>query len=438
MKKIILLTEFLLLFTPCFSQYSVKGGAGQPLLADNNINSRIEVYLLNGLQGAEISFKSAKEEDHQWYKYNTRAGEAIAVSSQQNGNISTVTGVESGYGYFVGSPADPATSYLWIIDYSRYRPLISSFFIREEEDKCEYLKLITNVEAPALYYNTYSGARIELQRTYHLLYDNLEWNENIQTFIPVHVDERLTGVLSEIVINSPLQNTSFTLKGDDYAAHFGMENALTTPVYEAIALDVHCKVISDNRSEESGQGTTGSNLGGSAPVEINFTAYANEPVAAMYIWSIFKINPETRDSVAIVRYTDKSLTYTFGESGSFVARLEVVANQSVCFDNSQIFNIFIGNSSLRLPNAFSPGSSPGFNDEYRVSYKSLISFKASIYNRWGNLLYSWDDPAKGWDGKVNGRLVPAGVYYIVVEAKGSDGKKYKETRDINILRSKSR
>jgi gliding motility-associated-like protein len=415
----------------------VKGGSGQPLLAEENPNSRIRVYLLNGLSGAEISFTSTTQETHQWYKYNTRAGEAVPVSSQQSGNVSSITGVDDGFGYFVGSPTDMATSYVWIIDYSKHPSSIFSFSVQEEEDKCEYLKLTADVEADPLNYITYNGATIELPRTYRLLYDNLEWNETAPTFTPVKMDLPQTGVPSEIVIDAPLVNTSFTLTGDAYAAHFGLENSVTTPVYEAIALDAHSEAISHKEIGLSEQNKGGTDLGGSAPVEINFNAYANEPVAAMYIWEILKINPETRDSTTIVRYTDRTLTYKFEESGIFRARLEVINSKSTCFDNSLVYNISIGTSDLKLPNAFSPGSSPGSNDEYRVSYNSLVSFKASIYNRWGNLLYAWDDPAKGWDGRVNGKFVPTGVYFIVVEAKGADGKRYKESKDINILRSKN-
>lgn len=48
------------------------------------------------------------------------------------------------------------------------------------------------------------------------------------------------------------------------------------------------------------------------------------------------------------------------------------------------------------------------------------------------------DPSQGWDGKQGGKLVPAGVYYYVIKAKGSDGKQYNLSGDINIVRSKRR
>lgn len=46
------------------------------------------------------------------------------------------------------------------------------------------------------------------------------------------------------------------------------------------------------------------------------------------------------------------------------------------------------------------------------------------------------DPAQGWDGKYNGKFVPAGVYYYVIKAEGADGVKYDLSGDINIVNYK--
>ena len=88
-----------------------------------------------------------------------------------------------------------------------------------------------------------------------------------------------------------------------------------------------------------------------------------------------------------------------------------------------------------MPNAFSPNGD-GINDIYKAKegYQSLVEFHAAIYNRWGQKLYEWTDPADGWDGKFNGKDVAQGVYFCRVEAKGADGIKYHFKRDVNLLR----
>ena len=84
-----------------------------------------------------------------------------------------------------------------------------------------------------------------------------------------------------------------------------------------------------------------------------------------------------------------------------------------------------------MPNAFSPNGD-GINDIYRAknSYQSIVEFDAYIFNRWGQKIYEWHDPAGGWDGKD----VKQGVYFVLVKAKGADGRKYNIKKDVNLLR----
>ena len=71
-----------------------------------------------------------------------------------------------------------------------------------------------------------------------------------------------------------------------------------------------------------------------------------------------------------------------------------------------------------------------------MHYKSLIKFNAYIFNRWGQQLYHWglSEIDGGWDGSYKGKQVKDGVYFVVIEAEGSDGIKYKHKGDITILR----
>jgi len=421
-----------LISTSLFAQFEVRGGSGLPLLAESG---GTEVYLLNGLTSAEISFTANNDGAHQWYKYRENASNAVPISCTQTGNTSTITDITDGYGYYVAPPS-MAPRYIWTIDYSRY---ISEFYtinIVEEDDKCEYLKIIAEEMGETLLYYTPSGAITPLQRTYHLQYNTLEWNESSQVFIDEAKDIELRA-LGEIVVEAPLTNTDFTLIGDDFASHFGMSRIITSPVYEATAVEAHGIAESRDQAGETEEYTSGDNISGSAPLDITFTAYANEPVAVFYIWKIDKIDEATGDRNTIVRYTEKELQYNFNESGQFLVTLEVMDRQSACVDETQLFNVTIGETEIEVPNFFSPGSTIGSNDEFKVSYKSIISFKCSIFNSWGNLLYQWTDPAKGWDGRVHGKLVPTGVYYYIIEYKGADGKTRTKSGDINVLRSKN-
>lgn len=91
-------------------------------------------------------------------------------------------------------------------------------------------------------------------------------------------------------------------------------------------------------------------------------------------------------------------------------------------------------SRLVFPNAFSPNGD-GINDKYQAKeYENIKEFHAYIFNRWGQKLYEWTDPAEGWDGTYNGQDVKEGTYYVLVKAKGADGRQHNIRKDVNILR----
>lgn len=74
-------------------------------------------------------------------------------------------------------------------------------------------------------------------------------------------------------------------------------------------------------------------------------------------------------------------------------------------------------SNYKLPNVFSPNDD-NTNDLYiplRTAYVERVDFQ--VYNRWGLLVFSTEDPDINWDGKINGtdQLVSPGVYYYICE-----------------------
>ncbi len=169
----------------------------------------------------------------------------------------------------------------------------------------------------------------------------------------------------------------------------------------------------------------------SAPVTINFYGHGGDD-AVFYTWYFYK---EEDQENHFARYTDQNIRYTFEEFGEYVIKLEVAdrTSESVSEDT---YSFRVTESFIDPPNYFSPGDSPGVNDEFRVAYKSIVRFKIAIFNRWGVKVYESSDPAQGWDGRHKGKFVNTGVYFYVIDALGADGVKYKKRGDINILRSR--
>lgn len=63
-----------------------------------------------------------------------------------------------------------------------------------------------------------------------------------------------------------------------------------------------------------------------------------------------------------------------------------------------------------VPDAFTPNGD-GYNDILEAKSEQLLSFKMSVMNRWGVVVFHSDDITKGWDGTVEGTNAPVGYYY---------------------------
>ena len=438
-KKIVFISLFLFSLSPYgYGQYKVEGGQGTPLLLDADAyNIRLPtmlVYALYGLNRATISYESSYTGPHQWYKYATHAfNDVEPIPCEQMGNTSFITNIQDGYGYFVGETNDPSTRYVWIIDYSQYLPSFSTLHPdNNTEDRCSMLSLQTDLETPTIVYYLPTGSSAEIVRLFTLAYNTFIWNDERFEFQTKEVVETIKATSSTILLSDPpLCDSYFTLSGDAIANHFGAGQKVTSDEYKAVRVEAHFKYDDGEKETPDNQQFVTGDMTYPAPVDFVFTAIANEPVAASYRWRIYRTDQDK--SEAIVDFTSKELRHPFNRSGRYSVKLEVSDRQSVCVDSASV-DVTITESFLDAPNAFSPASSPGVNDIYKVSYKSIVKFNAWIFNRWGNQLYHWSDPAGGWDGKVNGKVVPTGVYYVVIEAEGSDGQKYKIRRDVNILR----
>lgn len=175
---------------------------------------------------------------------------------------------------------------------------------------------------------------------------------------------------------------------------------------------------------------------GSAPITLRLRAQPENLGAwtARYEW---RFTREGETAPFLTRY-EADTDYTLQSSGTFSIMLFATFTQGAEtyeWEQDEAFRISIDASQLEFPNAFTPNGD-GINDVLRAKegYKSIISFKASVYSRWGKRLYEWTDITGGWDGRAGGSDVPDGAYYLVVEAQGADGRAYQIKKVVNLLR----
>ena len=185
-------------------------------------------------------------------------------------------------------------------------------------------------------------------------------------------------------------------------------------------------------------------ISGEAPLDVSFRVISEgiDDHTPAYEWH-FRKDGATQDM--LVRY-EESTQYTFTESGKFKVTLKTRLTDTGVELDSCSLTVTISESRLEMPNAFSPnddqkndiyGAKGVSNPNSTAHYKSIIEFHGYIFNRWGQKLFEWTDVSKGWDGTYNGHPVKEGVYYVLVKAKGADGREYNIKKDVNLLRSYS-
>lgn len=196
-----------------------------------------------------------------------------------------------------------------------------------------------------------------------------------------------------------------------------------------------------------GEEETGTSASGSAPLTARF--YANPQNAdgwtAYYEWrfTLQHLSGEEDATPYLIRY-EEDTEVTFKQAGlhkivcyaTFTRGAETISyTEEYWTSEKDPLTVSISESRLEMPNAFSPNGD-GINDIYKAKegWQSLVEFNAYIFNRWGQKLYEWNDPAGGWDGKHNGKDVKQGVYFCLVKAKGADGRKFNIRTDVNLLR----
>lgn len=96
---------------------------------------------------------------------------------------------------------------------------------------------------------------------------------------------------------------------------------------------------------------------------------------------------------------------------------------------------FIKDSKIFFPTAFSPNGDQ-LNDQFFVSGQFIVKMELSIFNRWGELMFTSSKKGETWDGTFNGKPVAEDAYVWSAEVTDLAGRTYKETGTVILLRRK--
>ena len=128
--------------------------------------------------------------------------------------------------------------------------------------------------------------------------------------------------------------------------------------------------------------------------------------------------------------TAENFTWSTGETGPEITVDTpgdyIVSISNYCYTFYDTATVLNKLCDIIVPNIISLSSNNG-NNLFFVEYDGIAEFECVILNRWGNVIYTFTDPAGSWDGKSeNGTLVSEGTYFYRINAKFEGGEEVKK------------
>ena len=142
------------------------------------------------------------------------------------------------------------------------------------------------------------------------------------------------------------------------------------------------------------------------------------------------------------------VTHTYSEAGD--PSITLVIENALCADSTSRSACIIEfqGGSVGVPSAFTPtfggdgsGAQAYGDDDLRdndVFFPQLrgtpVAYSFTIYNRWGEQIFSASDPNIGWNGHFQGKLCKQDVYVWRVAAVFLDGTSVEQAGDVTLIR----
>ena len=381
---------------------------GSPYMYTNQGDT---IFIFSG----DIEVRTADSNPVDWYKTDGTLAQSNSAEIYPDDG-----------GYYI--EVDGQREYFYLFSYPNYKP--TDLSLEVEAVNCKDTRIRLQGTLPEMQYLSAAGQIRYLPRTYTITYGDLQWNNEDKVW--QEADTTLQGeslYIGSYTLPAIYKSTEISLCYDPWITNIGLTpDSVSTILSQPVAVKAVATTttttrgITGEQSNEVDRPTdeTMNPIQGSAPLDVLFRAYAT-PAVDYYQWYIYK------GTQLIVQRTDDQHRYTFLEPGSYRAVLYVSNATCPCSDtedpdcqrDSTEITIAVSESQLLVPNVFTPNGD-GKNDEFRVLYRSLKEFHCWVYNRWGKLVYEWTDPAKGWDGTINGKPAAEGAYFYVIRALGTD------------------
>jgi gliding motility-associated-like protein len=143
-----------------------------------------------------------------------------------------------------------------------------------------------------------------------------------------------------------------------------------------------------------------------------------------FIWTpgVFLNNPSVADPVG-----------SFSETGIYSYLVTATAPNGCSAVDSVTVKVYAV-ADIFVPNAFTPNGD-GHNDVLRALPVSMRSFKyLTVFNRWGQQVFTTTNAGVGWDGTFGGQPAPEGTYVWMVGGVDYTGRVVEKRGTVVLIR----
>ena len=140
------------------------------------------------------------------------------------------------------------------------------------------------------------------------------------------------------------------------------------------------------------------------------------------------------DNNALLNTTSNPM-HSYQNPGEYCANL-LVTNSFGCSNTATGCFKIEPDFTFYVPNAFTPGSTRGFNDFFTGYGTNIAKFEMWIFNRWGEKIFHTNDIYSGWDGtaKYGTEISKQDVYTYKIEVTDFREELHKYIGHVTLLR----
>lgn len=131
---------------------------------------------------------------------------------------------------------------------------------------------------------------------------------------------------------------------------------------------------------------------------------------------------------------DQNPNHMYRDTGTYIVQL-IVHNSKMCYDTIYKPIKIKDEFAIYFPNTFTPNDD-GVNEQFKPLAVGVAEFKMLIFDRWGLVIYTTSELAKGWNGTMNGtgKECQMDTYVYMAIATGENGKKKEFIGHVNLVR----